>query len=132
MKETIDKTTGEILEKPKYRNSDNFKLGQSEKDFEENNEPSMTVPDESFTIKEILEKYTRGIAPNIFRTPSYAPDEVDFDDMTITDGNDFDVTDVEAEYSVVNQRIEASKSKSEKPKKGEQSSVADAGAEIEV
>lgn len=40
--------------------------------------PSMTVPDESYTIQEILEKYSRGINLNIERQGEYDNSE-DFD-----------------------------------------------------
>jgi hypothetical protein len=58
-------------------------------------EPSMTVPDQSLTVSEILDRYTRGLAPPIARDPIYDDREnLDFDDVDPVDRPDFDLSDV--------------------------------------
>lgn len=44
--------------------------------------PSITVPDQSLTVREILDRFVSGIAPPIFQDGSY-DDDADFDDDDI-------------------------------------------------
>lgn len=41
---------------------------------------SLTIPDQSFTIEEILERFTRGIDPMLTKNPIWE-DDVNFDDL---------------------------------------------------
>lgn len=67
------------------------------------NEPSMTVPDQSLTVKEILERYTQGIPMDISMQDNDL--EYDGDDPSFDDVNPFldpafdlsDLTDMELE-----------------------------------
>jgi hypothetical protein len=60
-------------------------------------EPSMTVPDQSLTVAEILDRYTRGIAPPCAHTPIYDDrDDLGFDDVNPVDRPDFDLSDIDA------------------------------------
>lgn len=72
---------------------------------EENTGELITVPDQSYTIEELIDKFSRGIAPNIVRhQPTY-------DD----DGNDElpfvpdDIVDVQQRYDMLMQRAEHEK-----------------------
>lgn len=68
--------------------------------------PSLTVPDESYTIQEILEKYSRGINLNVERQGSYD----NSDDFDIIDQRQLvkDYSDIE---EVVLQQNEIRKAK---------------------
>ena len=50
-------------------------LAFAKKDGEVNNEPSLTVPDDSLSIQEILINFTRGTLPPISRQPQYGTEE---------------------------------------------------------
>lgn len=58
---------------------------------ETNDEPTMTVPDQSLTIPEILDMFTRGIdVSNLYKEP-VGYDDPDFDDVDPTQDPTFDV-----------------------------------------
>lgn len=46
-------------------------------DVEENRMPSATVPDQSLTVREILERFTRGLMPPISRELTFSEDAPD-------------------------------------------------------
>lgn len=50
--------------------------------MEHNNEPSMTVPDMSYSIQEILDKFVRGISLPVMNNLSY-DDDVDVENMIV-------------------------------------------------
>lgn len=58
-----------------HRTDNNFKLGELKGDMEENNDPSLTVPDMSYSIREILEKFTQGIDLQVSKNPQYAENQ---------------------------------------------------------
>jgi len=66
-------------------------------DFEPVNDlPSETVPDYSYTVKDIIAQFVRGIAPPVRRDVSYPdiPDDADpFDFIDPTERMDFDLSD---------------------------------------
>lgn len=51
---------------------------QSTHTMEHNDAPSLTVPNETLTLREILDKHTRGLVPPIERSGSFDP-AADFD-----------------------------------------------------
>lgn len=62
---------------------------------------SLVEPDQSYSIRDILERFTRGNAPAVERDPIYEIDkdfnefdDVDFETNPMEDG-DFDIVDVE-------------------------------------
>lgn len=115
MEEVYDVETGELIDvKTQFRNHNNFKLNQFEKDTEVFEGVTMTVPDESMTVKEILEKFTRGVLPDIAKVAEY--DEVENFDGFETE-NPVDITEVEAQLTEVNERLKFSASVSGKAKK---------------
>jgi hypothetical protein len=60
-------------------------------------EPSMTVPDQSLTVREILERYVRGIAPSCAYDPLYDDrEDLDFDDANPAESPDFDLSDIDS------------------------------------
>jgi len=61
----------------KLRRPDTFRLQPG--DLEKVTGVSLTVPDDSFSVREILEKYTRGIDFGLKRNGIYE-DDADFDD----------------------------------------------------
>lgn len=74
----------------KIKNQANFVYGAKHKI-----QPSgelMTVPDDSFTISEILEKFTRGVDPMLSRNPLDMPYDAEIDDKVL---NFDDLTDID-------------------------------------
>lgn len=76
------------------RNSGNFAMRES--DFEKVNPVSVTVPDESMTIKQIVDRFTKGQTMPIgdVKDPSYVPD-VDFDSEDLEKVKDMDLHDLQ-------------------------------------
>jgi len=112
----LDTETGEVIDKPEevitqdwYRRPANFVMGQFNKDMENTREKSMTVPDEAYTVREVLEKFSRGLPLNIVSEGSYDNPE-DFENESFE--NAIDITDVEEQVNVLNTKIaEAKQSK---------------------
>lgn len=121
MKEIFDIVTGEKIEyKSQFRNPSNYEFGQFHKDIEEKTGISMTVPDLSYTVREILEKFTRGVPMELNNEGTYE----ELEDFTgLEPENAIDITEVEEQLSVVNSRIETAKAK-KLPSEGEAEKVA--------
>lgn len=75
---------------------------------------SLTVPDQSYSIRDILEKYTRGIAPLVAKEPIY-DDDPDINNPDPLE-NPLDITDVQEALNNTNERIALNKSKLAKAK----------------
>jgi len=73
-----------------YLNSNTFNP-RLHSDKEVNIGPSMTVPDQSLTIPQILDMYTRGISMDQLLKPSTGFDDPDFDDLDPTQDPAFDI-----------------------------------------
>jgi len=107
----FDQETGEINEAPEeqkspiFRNPWNYKLGDFDKDVEKGGGKSMTVPNEAYTVREILEKFTRGLPLDISKDGTYDEGNEDFESVN----NKIDVTEVEEELSFLNEKIAAAK-----------------------
>lgn len=70
--------------------------------------PSLTVPDQSYTIREILEKFTRGIDPYLTKLPSYDDDDITVDDDLLPDRSpDSDLSDIDRAVEYVDAVAEA-------------------------
>lgn len=80
--------------------------------LEINTMPSMTVPDQSLTIPQILQLYSRGIVPNISQKEGIGWDNPSFDDIDPTLDPAFDIIDAKRGLNEINQRI----AESRKPK----------------
>lgn len=99
---------------------------------------SLTVPDETLTIREIVEKHVRGqrIADTLMRTPVYN-ESADFDDEDIEKLRDSDLYEREEIKQMHKQKIEDFKEKqknffSEKQKKEKKGTRASEGAGEDV
>lgn len=77
----------------KVRDVMNFVL--TENDIEIPKGESMTVPDMSFTIPEILEKFRNGIDPYVVKMGQFEDEEPDFDEVNPFEQPDFDIVDAE-------------------------------------
>lgn len=75
----------------KYKTWYNYKLNKE--GMEKNGLPSETIPGQSYTIRELLEKFTHGVSPAVAKIPTYDPDQ-GFDDVDPTSAPDFDLADV--------------------------------------
>lgn len=64
--------------------------------MEFNDEPSLTVPDMSYTIQELVEKFVSGADLSVSRPISYDGDDVDFSDLLTPDRIEggFDLSDL--------------------------------------
>lgn len=80
-----------------YREPSNYILGDQKGDMEINDDPSETIPDQSYSIPEIMEKFTRGIDPMISRTGQYPEIEATFESDLGYIPPEFDLTDIPVE-----------------------------------
>lgn len=71
---------------------------------EVNNEPSETIPDQSLTIKEILQRFKAGTLPPI-QKETYFEDDPDIDNPDPMYRPDFDLVDWEAAKRKLERRI---------------------------
>lgn len=79
---------------------------------EKNTKPSETIPNDAYTIGQLLQKFTTGIMPPVNREGLYSDD--DLDDMDPTDYYDFDRVDainLSIELSENKQRLDEAKDK---------------------
>lgn len=97
--------------KIKYRVRTHLEYGERSKG-EINSGEILTIPDESYTIDEILEKFTKGIKLDIMHEGSYS-DSDDFDDVDErTYLNDLsDIEDIESSMVARRSRAKAKASK---------------------
>lgn len=75
---------------PMFRTPYNFILNT--RDMEANTGLSLTIPGQSYTVREILEKFTRGLAPRVSKNGVFEEDP-SFDTIDATQSPDFDLTD---------------------------------------
>lgn len=71
---------------------------------EVNTAPSMTVPDQSLTIREIMQRYARGIPLDSGRVPMYQED-----DEFVPDLERMDLAEIEAYLDDLKERITTSR-----------------------
>lgn len=76
----------------KFRNSTTYDF-ETMTGGEINLLPSMTVPDMSLTIPEIIDRYTRGLPLSLNTLPAVGYDDPDFDDIDPTRDPAFDLND---------------------------------------
>lgn len=77
-----------------------------------NTAPTETVPDQSYTISEIINRFTGGILPNIQRNVSF-DDDPTFDSDDITRRPDFDLVDASEALASLSEKFEAEKAASQ-------------------
>lgn len=89
---------------------------------EMNTDISMTVPDESYTVRDLLDKFTRGVVPPVARHVRYDddPDSVDLDALPDNSFDKFDAYDrlqqLEAEIAFKKRNLELKALEDEKKK----------------
>lgn len=95
-----------------YQTSNTFKSNGGEK----NSGKSITVQNEAYTIKELLEKHTQGLMPSVGLNPQYDHEEATHDDDITHRKPNLDLTDIDELKTKVNATKEKI-SKSENLKK---------------
>lgn len=91
---------------------------------ETNNSPSLCVPDDCLTIRQLFDRYSRGETLNIARTPEYedvSDDSLDRD--SCLDTIPLDIMDVYLEKKYIDERIKGYRSVSVSGESGSSSSV---------
>ncbi len=56
-----------------------------QKNYEKNRKPSLTIPDQTMSIREILERHSRGLPIDGGKTPIYDGEEYDLPDLRTLD-----------------------------------------------
>lgn len=69
--------------------------------------PSMAVPDQSYTVKELFERMVRGLPldDRISQRATYYDDDEDIDNPDPTQRPDFDLTDYDTEMSFLRRTV---------------------------
>lgn len=78
----------------RLRTAHDFKLGLSDKE-DHRFSKSQTVPDQSFSIQELLDKYARGVDVGVARNPVYPEQDSGFDDVDLEKVGQYDMFDKE-------------------------------------
>lgn len=68
------------MEKVKFRTQYNYFKAKGE-EGEKNFQPSMTIPDQTMSIREIMQRYARGLPLDMEKTPVYHGEDDEFPDM---------------------------------------------------
>lgn len=96
-------------EAPKFATWYNYHEVPKQIKAEKLNPISLTVPGQAFSIREILEKFTRGMSfDNIAKQPQFM-DNPDFDSYDFTTSPDFDLADVTNHKAAIEAAIENAK-----------------------
>lgn len=80
------------------------------------NTVSETIPNQSLTVTEVLQRFTNGTLPNIVQ-PVFHTDEDDFDNYDITDNPAFDLVDADNYINYIITKQEQIKNESNKKTK---------------
>ncbi|MBA7539826.1 hypothetical protein ES705_32111 [subsurface metagenome] len=94
------------MEKRKYLTPSTYKSVDSEK----NTGPSVTVPGQSYSVAELLNRHIAGNMPDVKRQEYYDP-EASFDNMDPTENPDFDLSDATVLADEIKIKIEEQKEK---------------------
>ena len=80
----------------------------------ENHGVSMTIPDQSLSIQEILQMYTSGITPDVQHDGYFESEngDVSFDDYDVTRAPDVDPVDVQAEMDHLRREVSSRRQES--------------------
>ena len=108
--------------------SQNFKYDHSAMTEKTSEEPSLTTPDMSYSIRNLLEKFTSGITPPVMREGKFDEDAT-FENYDITRNGDFDLADasqMKAELQASQEAREAKYQELLELKKANQKSTIDA------
>ncbi|AXH77408.1 MAG: hypothetical protein [Microviridae sp.] len=116
MKKQNNQTENTNQKLPKYRSADNFFLTSA--DMETPVGVSETVPDQSYTVKELIEKFTTGTPVNMLKNSVWT-ENPDFDNFDETERGDFDLADASEqleEFQIKQQQIKQKQKTSEQTK----------------
>jgi len=90
---TMTQSAKKDVQRPKLRKG-YYSFTDRESDFEKSTVGrSQTVPDQSYTVKELLEKFTKNIDVGRVRTPIYMESDMSFDDHDVEEIQRMDVND---------------------------------------
>jgi len=109
----------------KFRNSTNYNY-ETMTGGEKNYLPSVTVPDMSLTIPEILDRYTRGLPLSLNPLPAVGYDDPDFDDVDPTRDPAFDLNDAKRLSYELEQKKQSQKQQKEPTQKTIDDAIAEA------
>lgn len=88
------------MKKRKYNITNQFNLNNLNVPGEINEGPSLAIPGEAYTIRELLEKYTNGVMPDIHREGQY-DEEPDIDNPDMFRKPDLDLSDLDLMETIV-------------------------------
>jgi len=88
---------------PRIRSTRRFAL--EKKDVENGGGISLTVPDDAYTIRELLEKFTNGVDPSVSKTPIYPENDADFDDADLEEVNRMDIQERDEYRNSISEKI---------------------------
>ena len=80
---------------------------------------SETIPDQSYSIEEIISRFTGGIMPTVNNRVFY-DDDPDFDSIDPTMRPDYDLVDALSDMDALSKQFEARKKKDDQPAELEQ------------
>lgn len=80
---------------------------------------SETIPDQSYSIEEIITRFTGGIMPTVNNRVFY-DDDPDFDSIDPTMSPDYDLVDALADMDALSKQFEARKKEDDQPAELEQ------------
>lgn len=104
-----------MQKKVKFRTQYNYKFGESPTDQCYNGLPSMTVPDESLTVRQLFDRFSKNLPLGVSGyTPIYDGDDPDFDDYDVTRNGDFDMVDAMEERASIRASYEAKQAQQRK------------------
>lgn len=95
-----------------------FNSHEFPKNHEINNSPTMTIPDQTMSMRELVQRYTRGL-PLDQKTPVYVTDEENIDDLDMVDFKRLDLSErqeIREKYANELEEIQ-NRQKQQKPKK---------------
>ncbi len=107
----------------KVKNSLNYQ--QFDKDHEVNTLPSLTIPDQNMSIREIIERHTRGLPINAF-TPVYEGEDYD-----LPDPKTLDLTERQELAEKIKQEVESIKSREWKKTQDVENTVENLKTDVE-
>lgn len=92
-KEGLKKLVGELEQMvPRVRSTVNFQLTFT--DIEGPNlGKRVTVPNDGYTIRELLDRFTSGVMPNVRREPMYPTEDMTLDDIDVEKLGQYDLFD---------------------------------------
>ena len=82
-----------------------------EKQYEINTKPSLTIPDQTLSVKEIMDRFVRGLPVEGAKIPIYEGDESDLPDLS-----KMDLTERQETIERIKNEVETIRTRVRKPK----------------